>query len=63
MLFRKEFPDTEALTLKTQNDEYIHYNGTKDKNITASEMGAWIILVSDGVEWNVVIDKGDWLLD
>ncbi len=63
IVVRKEFSSQNALVLKTQGQQEIIFNDAKAREITASEMGSWLVLVSDGISFNVVMDKGDWQLD
>ncbi len=62
MHFRKGFADTYALTIYAQNDEDIILDDANGSDLTATEKGSWVILVSDGTNWNVVMHYGDWTI-
>ena len=60
IVVRKEFPGQNHLVLKTQGQQEIIFNDAKSSEITAAQLGSWLVLVSDGSFFNVVMDKGDW---
>lgn len=62
ILFRKEFTDTYALVIEDMNDRDITFNGAKSSGITATENGSWLILASDGDNYNTIMHFGNWQL-
>ncbi len=52
-----------ATTIFSVTEEKINMDDESGDVITAEEKGAWVVLKSDGAEWNVLMDSGNWTID
>ena len=51
-----------AVTLNVAAEDKVYYNSEGSYGLTTDEIGAWVVLKSDGSDWHVLMSSGNWQL-